>query len=44
MGTLTDRLMGEVIDNPEHQPRDVEFLLTQLLRALVEEQDGVLEV
>jgi hypothetical protein len=44
MGTLTDRLMGEVIDDPEHQPRDVEFLLVHLLRALIEEQDGVRDV
>jgi hypothetical protein len=40
MATFTDRLMGEVIENPEGQERDVELLLVNLLRSLVEEQKG----
>jgi hypothetical protein len=38
MATFTDRLMGEVIDNPETQERDVELLLLNLLHCLLEEQ------
>jgi hypothetical protein len=38
MATMTNRLMGEVIENPEGQERDVGFLLSSLLRTLLEEQ------
>jgi len=37
MATFTDRLMGEVIENPEGQERDVELLLNRLLHCLVDE-------
>jgi len=38
MATDTTLLMGEVIENPDGQERDVEFLLISLLRALLDEQ------
>jgi hypothetical protein len=38
MSVDTNLLMGEVIENPEGQPRDVEQLLVGFLRALIEEQ------
>lgn len=38
MATDTYLLMGEVIENPEAEEKDVEKLLTGLLHALVEEQ------
>lgn len=41
MATFTDRLMGEVIENPEGQERDVELLLLNLLRSLIAEQKQV---
>lgn len=38
MGTDTYLLMGEVIEDPEGQERDVEQLLQGLLKALLREQ------
>lgn len=38
MGTDTRLLMGEVIENPEGQERNVEFLLVSFIKALLEEQ------
>jgi hypothetical protein len=38
MGTDTRLLMGEVIENPEGQERNTEFLLLSFIRALIEEQ------
>lgn len=38
MATDMKLLMGEVIENPEGQERDVEKLLIGFLRSLVEEQ------
>lgn len=37
MVTDMNRLMGEIIEDPEKQPRDVEGLLLGLLRALIVE-------
>ena len=38
MATDTNMLMGEIIENPEGQERDVELLLANFLKALLEEQ------
>jgi hypothetical protein len=38
MATDTNMLMGEIIENPEGQERDVELLLANFLKALIEEQ------
>ncbi len=38
MATDTTLLMGEVIEDPEGQQRDVEYLLLNFLKALVKEQ------
>lgn len=40
MGNFTDRLMGEVIEDPDGQQRDVEYLLNKLLEALRAESEG----
>ncbi len=40
MAHFTDRLIGEVIQNPDGQEKNVELLLVQLLRSLIEEQSG----
>lgn len=38
MATDTKMLMGEVIQTPESEERNVELLLTQLLESLLKEQ------
>jgi hypothetical protein len=38
MATDTRLLMGEIIEDPEGQKRDVELLLIGFLQALLEEQ------
>jgi hypothetical protein len=38
MATDTLLLMGEVIEDPDGQERDVEMLLANFLRALIDEQ------
>jgi hypothetical protein len=38
MATDTRLLMGEIIEDPEGQQKDVEQLLLGFLRALIEEQ------
>lgn len=38
MATDTNLLMGEVIDNPEGEEKNVEQLLSGFLQALIEEQ------
>jgi hypothetical protein len=38
MSTDTNILMGEVIDDPERQEKDVELLLVGFLKALIDEQ------
>ena len=42
MGADIHLLMGEVINNPEGEERDVEALLLLLLKSLVQEQQSSL--
>ena len=39
MAADTTRLQGEIIDNPENQPLEVEKLLLGFLRSMIEEQN-----
>jgi hypothetical protein len=39
MATDTSLLMGEVVEDPEKQGRNVEQLLVSFLRSLIEEQN-----
>lgn len=36
MASFTDRLMGEVLENPEEQNRDVNLLLKGFLTSLIQ--------
>lgn len=38
MNPEIQQLMGEIVENPEGQEKDIELLLTGLLDALVKEQ------